>query len=227
MGLDDHPALAGDDEGRWRHSAIVLGVSTQVADGRGSDRVGPAVAERLRAWGLDTESPIVIADGAPVGRTLVWASEHFDLILTTGGTGFSAADRTPQETRAQLHTELPGIPELIRAGLASPVDRALFHAAAGLLNGSLVINLPDAPQAVQRALDALSEVIPEILEQIASRHDRGGRRPARPLSADEAHEILQMPISQHDHSEHRDHDGEDATVVELPRPAEETDEDEE
>nr|WP_277925385.1 MogA/MoaB family molybdenum cofactor biosynthesis protein [Sediminivirga luteola] len=218
-------AAGGDGSSR---TAIVLVVSSSAADGRARDTTGPTIARALRSWGLDAEDPIVIADGAPVGRTIAWAAEHFDLIITTGGTGVTPDDRTPEETASLLDRQIPGIPELLRRlGTEAGVPTAvLSRGLAGTIGRSLVINLPGSPGAVAGALDVLGDIVPHALAQLGSPARARRRHPARALSRREAEEILEMPAAWTAPPPDRPRAGGegDATVVELPRPGRDGDE---
>jgi cyclic pyranopterin phosphate synthase len=94
------------------------------------------------------------------------------LILTTGGTGMSPTDATPEATRALLTTELPGVAEAIRArGLAATPTAALSRGLAGTANGTVIINLPGSPGGVKDGLAVLDGILAHLIAQVAG----GGR----------------------------------------------------
>ena len=96
--------------------ALVVSVSNRAAAGVYTDTTGPLIAARLAEWGFEVSGPDVVPDGAPVGDALrAGVSASYDVILTTGGTGISPTDATPEETAAVLDRVIPGIAESIRA----------------------------------------------------------------------------------------------------------------
>jgi molybdopterin adenylyltransferase len=93
-----------------------------------------------------------------------------DLVLTSGGTGLSPRDRTPQATAAILDYEVPGIAEAIRAASVSIVKTAMLsRALAGVRHRTLIVNLPGSPKAVGEALDVVVPVLPHALELLSDR----------------------------------------------------------
>lgn len=97
-----------------------------------------------------------------------------DLVLTSGGTGLSPRDRTPQATSAVLDYEVPGIAEAIRAVSYAHVKTAMLsRALAGVRHRTLIINLPGSPRAVAESLDIVLPVLPHALELLADRGDHG------------------------------------------------------
>jgi molybdenum cofactor synthesis domain-containing protein len=151
---------------------VVLTCSTRAAAGVYEDRGGPLVVAWLRRLGLEVEEPTVVADGPEVAEALRAAlSSGPDLVVTTGGTGLSPTDGTPEATAALLDRVVPGVAEAIRAaGLAAGVPTAMLsRGLAGVSGRTLVVNLPGSTGGVRDALAVLEPVLPHALEQI-----RGG-----------------------------------------------------
>ena len=159
------PDLAG------RRAAVVTG-STRAASGVYPDRGGALIVEALRGWGCAVDEPVVVPDGPAVGEALAAAlAGGPDLLLTTGGTGLTPTDGTPEATRPLLDREVPGLAEAIRArGVGHGVPTAvLSRGLAGLAGRTLVVNLPGSSGGVRDALAVLAEVLPHALDQV-----RGG-----------------------------------------------------
>lgn len=157
--------------------ALVITASTRAAAGAYSDRSGPLLANGLRQWGFDVDGPVVVPDGQPVGEALAQAAvDGYAVVLTTGGTGISPADRTPEVTAPQLITQLPGIAEALRAdGVRRGVPTAMLSRGVAGIAGShtLVINLPGSVGACQDALAVLEPVVKHAVDQLHG-HGHGG-----------------------------------------------------
>ena len=140
-------------------TAHVITVSTRAAAGVWEDRSGPILVSGLEALGFVVTGPQVVSDGDPVEAALRTAL-GVDLILTTGGTGLTPTDRTPEATSKVIDREVPGIAEAIRA----------FGVATG---STLVINVPGSPGGAKDALTVLGPVLMHAVEQIGgSDHSR-------------------------------------------------------
>ena len=164
------PDLAG-------RRAVVVTCSTRASQGVYPDRGGALVAETLRGWGCDVADPTVVPDGPAVAEALTAAlATGPDLLVTTGGTGLTPTDGTPEATRPLLDREVPGLAEAIRArGVAQGVPTAvLSRGLAGLSGRTLVVNLPGSTGGVRDALTVLGEVLPHALDQVHGGDHRVG-----------------------------------------------------
>jgi molybdenum cofactor synthesis domain-containing protein len=148
--------------------AGILTVSDRSAQGIRPDASGPRLAERLRQLGWEITHQSIVADElAQIQAALLdWADrENLDLILTTGGTGFSQRDITPEATLAILHRSAPGIAEAMRmAGLKITPHAMLSRAVAGIRGRTLVINLPGSPKGALENLEVILPVLPHAVQ---------------------------------------------------------------
>jgi molybdenum cofactor synthesis domain-containing protein len=133
--------------------ALAVTVSNRASAGVYPDKSGPVLADLLREAGCEVSGPLVIPDGSAVELALQDAlNAGYDLIVTTGGTGLSPTDATPEMTRMLIDREVPGLAEAIRAaGVASGVPAAaLSRGVAGLAGSTLIVNLPGSTGGVRR-----------------------------------------------------------------------------
>lgn len=150
--------------------------SNRAAAGVYADRGGPVLVAGLRELGFDVDGPQVVPDGEPVAQALADAvAAAYDVVLTTGGTGLTPGDLTPEMTRRLLDRDVPGLAEAIRAhGVANGVPTAaLSRGLAGLAGRTLVVNLPGSTGGCRDGLAVLAPVLVHAVEQV-----RGGDHPA-------------------------------------------------
>ncbi|HWJ82337.1 MAG TPA: MogA/MoaB family molybdenum cofactor biosynthesis protein [Nocardioides sp.] len=149
--------------------AAVVVASNRAAAGVYEDTTGPLIVDALRGLGFEVGDPRVCPDGDPVGTAIAAAVEEgARVVLTTGGTGLTPTDLTPEVTRPLLDREAPGLAEAIRAaGLAKGVPTAaLSRGLAGVVGDCLVVNLPGSRGGVKDALEVLGPVLVHAVEQL-------------------------------------------------------------
>lgn len=149
----------------WQAAVITL--SDKGASGQREDQSGPMIAERLKQNGYDVIEQLLLPDDqAKLERELVRLCDQRqpDLILTTGGTGFSPRDITPEATLHVAHRQVPGIAEAIRAASMQITKRAMLSRAVSVIRGkTLIINLPGSPKACMESMDVFMDTIPHGL----------------------------------------------------------------
>lgn len=155
--------------------ALAITVSNRASAGIYADKSGPVLAELLRAAGCETDGPQVIPDGTAVEIALREAVEAgYDVVVTTGGTGLTPGDLTPEMTRLVIDREIPGIAEAIRAvGVSAGIPAAMLsRGLAGLAGTTLIVNLPGSTGGVRDGMSVLQSVIDHAVEQA-----KGGDHP--------------------------------------------------
>ena len=164
---------ASGDRGPYR--ARVITASTRAATGVYPDRSGPILVAGLRDLGLVVDEPVVVPDGDPVGEALRAALDvPVDVIVTSGGTGCSPTDHTPEQTSGLVDRVVPGIAEALRAeGRSSGVPTAdLSRGVAGFSGSTLIVNVAGSTGAARDALVVLERLLVHALDQ-----SRGGDHP--------------------------------------------------
>jgi molybdenum cofactor biosynthesis protein B len=157
-----------------RTGRVVI-ASTRAAAGVYQDRCGPVIVDWLNERGIATPEPVVVPDGAPLTPAMGAAiADGVDVLLTSGGTGISPTDATPQITSALVDYQIPGLADAIRqAGLPKVPTSILSRGICGVAGRTLVINLPGSPGGVRDGLGVLATVIDHALDQIAGQdHSR-------------------------------------------------------
>jgi molybdenum cofactor synthesis domain-containing protein len=148
--------------------ALAVTVSNRAAAGLYEDKSGPVLAQLLRDAGCEVDGPVVIPDGAAVEAALRDAVRAgYQVVVTTGGTGLTPGDLTPEMTRLVLDREIPGIPEAIRAfGVAAGVPSAsLSRGVAGLASNTLIVNLPGSTGGVRDGMAVLAGLLEHAIDQ--------------------------------------------------------------
>lgn len=150
--------------------AVVLTVSDSASRGEREDRSGPEARRLLEEAGFDVLDVVVVPDErTPIQDRLLMACERdaVQLVVTTGGTGLSPRDVTPEATRRVIDREVPGMAELMRMeGLKSTPRAALSRGLAGVRGGTLIVNLPGSVKGVRESLGAVAPILPHAIQVI-------------------------------------------------------------
>ncbi len=163
-----------DDFDKALHAAVLV-ISDGVASGKKEDKGGLLVVDRLKKLGVECSGTTVVPDEPEkiAAQVKAWAAEGFDLILSTGGTGLSPRDRTPEAIAPILDREVPGIMEAARAyGQARMPLAIMSRGIAGMIGRTLVITLPGSTRGAQETMDALFPFVLHVIkvQEHAFRH---------------------------------------------------------
>jgi molybdopterin adenylyltransferase len=154
-------------------TVAILTISDSAMAGKRDDVSGPALKHRCLELNWHVAATKVVADDEQIIRATLadWADcERADVILTTGGTGISPLDVTPEATRAVLDREIPGIAELLRSkGLEQTKFSVLSRALAGSRKQSFILNLPGSPKGAMFSLALVEGLIPHVVDLLHGR----------------------------------------------------------
>jgi len=157
-----------------RGAALVITASDGAVAGMRHDTSGELVAGRLSDMGFAVDRALVPDDRAAIEGALRGGAEHHDVIVTTGGTGLTPRDVTPQATVVVIDYEVPGIAEAMRAaGRAITPLADLSRGTAGVLGRTLIVNLPGSPKAAIESFDAIAPLLHHAIETLAGPYDHG------------------------------------------------------
>ena len=156
-------------------TAFLLTVSDRGSTGEREDTSGEGVAARLATLGFSVEREIIPDERRRIESMLVAAAARHPLVVTTGGTGLTARDVTPQATLAVIDYEVPGFAEAMRADGRTKTPMAILsRAVVGVRGQTLIVNLPGSPRAALESLAVLEPVLDHALETLRGPHDHAG-----------------------------------------------------
>jgi molybdenum cofactor synthesis domain-containing protein len=152
-------------------SGRVVIASTRAAAGIYEDRCGPIIVDWLNARGISVPGATVVADGADVSRALFAAiGENVDVVITSGGTGISPTDSTPEATANIVDYQIPGLADAIRrSGLPHVPTSVLSRGICGVRGRTLIVNLPGSTGGVKDGLGVLDDVLEHALDQLSGK----------------------------------------------------------
>lgn len=171
MHLDDHGAVPAGTP------AQVITISDGVAAGTRQDDSGTALADWLGAHGFAVDRATVADELPSIAAAIADAARGHVLVVTTGGTGLTPRDVTPQATLAVIDYEVPGLAEAMRAsGRARTPLADLSRGVVGVLAGTLVVNVPGSPRAALESIAALEPTLVHALETLRGPFDHDARK---------------------------------------------------
>ncbi|MFX4261101.1 MogA/MoaB family molybdenum cofactor biosynthesis protein [Pelotomaculum propionicicum] len=150
----------------------IITVSDKGSRGERVDESGPAIRDMVKSLGEVTSYVVVPDDLDLLKEAMINMSdkEKIDLVFTSGGTGFSPRDNTPEATLAVIHKQAPGLAEAMRAESLKKTNRAMLsRAVAGIRNSTLIINMPGSVKAVRECLAVIMPALPHGLEILTGR----------------------------------------------------------
>ena len=156
----------------------ILTLSDRGSRGEREDTSGPAIEKLIRKIRADVISYDMLPDNkTKIKKKLISLCGKVDLILTTGGTGVTPSDVTPDATKEVIRYEIPGIAEAMRAESLKKTPYAMIsRAVAGVRGETLIINLPGSPKAVRETLSLILPVLPHAIEKIKGSTEECGKR---------------------------------------------------
>jgi molybdenum cofactor synthesis domain-containing protein len=165
--------------------ALVITASDRSAAGEREDASGELIAGRLTALGFVVERRVVPDERELIARAIVEGAEDSRIVVTTGGTGLTPRDVTPQATASVIDYEVPGLAEAMRAeGRRHTPMASLSRGIVGVRGRALVVNLPGSPRAAVESFDAIAPVIGHAIETLSGPFDHAGWGGARPADGD-------------------------------------------
>ena len=148
---------------------VIITVSDSCSEGKREDTSGPLIKQMVESMGKVIEYEIIPDEKTSISQAIKEAADELkaDIVLTTGGTGLSFRDVTPEATREVVEKKIPGFGELMRQKSFEITPTAILsRAIAGIRGKSLVINLPGSPKAVKECLDIILPLVPHALDMI-------------------------------------------------------------
>lgn len=171
MAHDDHDDHASVPAGT---PALVITISDGVASGNRLDEAGPVLAQWLAAYGFAVDQAVLADERSEIETALVAGVDGHVLVVTSGGTGLTPRDVTPQATLAVIDYEVPGLAEAIRAsGRARTPMADLSRGVVGVLDQTLIVNVPGSPRAALESIAALEPTLRHALETLIGPFDHG------------------------------------------------------
>jgi molybdenum cofactor synthesis domain-containing protein len=168
--------MSGGPKVAGGRSALVVTASDRGASGERADATGEGVAGRLQRLGFAVERRVVPDDRPMIENAIRDGASRFPLVVTTGGTGLTPRDVTPQATLAVIDYEVPGLAEAMRAAGRRQTPMAdLSRSVVGVAGRSLVVNLPGSPKAALESIEAIVPVLEHALETLAGPFDHAAK----------------------------------------------------